>query len=93
MNGVAQAVHLRAYLDIEIAKRAVGDGRVTVARKTMERDGLTPTLIMTTALQRPEVPQAATDAYAVTRARTSRSSRIGETCKGDPSLTGRARAE
>jgi hypothetical protein len=32
---------------------------VTVARKTMERDGLAPTLIMTTGLQRPQVPQAA----------------------------------
>ena len=54
----------------------------------MERDGLAPTLIMTTGLQRPKVPQAATDAYAVTQERTARSSRIGETCKGDPSLTG-----
>jgi hypothetical protein len=53
----------------------------------MEPDGLAPTLIMTTGLQRPEVPQAATDAYAVTRARTSRSSRMGETCKGYPSPT------
>jgi hypothetical protein len=41
----------------------------------MERDGLAPTLIMTTGLQRPKVPQAATDAYAVTRERTARSSR------------------
>jgi hypothetical protein len=57
---------------------------VTAARKTLERDGLAPTLIMTTGLQRPEIPQAATDAYAVTRGRTSRSSRIGETCKGEP---------
>jgi hypothetical protein len=55
---------------------------VKVARKTMERDGLAPTLIMTTGLQSPEVLQAATDAYAVTRVRTARSSRIGETCKG-----------
>jgi hypothetical protein len=53
----------------------------------MERDGLAPTLIMATGLQRPKVPQAATDAYPVTRGSTSRSSRIGETCKGDPSLT------
>jgi hypothetical protein len=53
----------------------------------MERDGLALTLIMITELQRPEVPQAATDAYAVTRGCTARSSRIGETCKGDPSLT------
>jgi hypothetical protein len=49
----------------------------------MERDGLAPTLIMTTGLQRRKVPQAATDAYAVTRGSTARSSRIGETCKGD----------
>jgi hypothetical protein len=34
---------------------------VTVARKAMERDGLTPALIMTTGLQHPKVPQAATD--------------------------------
>jgi hypothetical protein len=53
----------------------------------MERDRLTPMLIMTTGLQHPEVPQAATDAYAVTRGRTAWSSHIGETCKGDPSLT------
>jgi hypothetical protein len=44
----------------------------------MERDGLAPTLIMTTGLQRPEVLQASTDAYAVTRVRTARSSRIGK---------------
>jgi len=50
----------------------------------MERDGLAPTLIMTTGLQCPEVPQAATDAYAITRVRTSRPSHIGETCKGEP---------
>jgi hypothetical protein len=53
----------------------------------MERDGLAPTLIMTTGLQRPKVPQAATEAYVVARVTTSRSSRIGETCKGDPSRT------
>jgi hypothetical protein len=48
----------------------------------MERDGLAPAQIMTTGLQRPKVPQAATDPYAVTRVRRSRSSRIEETCKG-----------
>ena len=50
----------------------------------MERDGLAPTLITTTGLQRPKVPQAATDAYVVTQVRTFRSSRIGETGKGEP---------
>jgi hypothetical protein len=53
----------------------------------MEWDGLAASLILTTGLERPKVPQAATDAYAVTRGRTARSSRIGETCKGDLSLT------
>jgi hypothetical protein len=53
-----------------------GDGR-------LEQDGLARTLIMTTGLQLPKVPQAATDLYAVTRVRTSRS---GEPCK-EESLT------
>jgi len=57
---------------------------VTVARITIERDGLTPAWIMTTGLQYPEIPQAATDAYAVTWASSSQYSRRGET--KDPSL-------
>jgi hypothetical protein len=47
------------------------------------RDGLARTLIMTTGLQLLEVPQAATDLYAIIRVRTSRP---GEPCKGE-SLT------
>jgi hypothetical protein len=50
----------------------------------MERDRLAPTLIMTTGIQSPKVPRAATDACAVTRVRTALSSRIGEPCEGEP---------
>jgi hypothetical protein len=51
----------------ELSRCRAGLDGVTVARKTIERDGLAPTLNMTAGLQRPEVPQAATDPHGVTR--------------------------
>jgi hypothetical protein len=54
----------------------------------MKRDGLAPSLIMTTErTTASQVLQATTDAYAVTRVRDYRSSSKGETSKGDASLT------